>query len=249
MSKPFDPMLPGGLPLRPKKGRNVTGLNKTIPAGVTGGSVQVIDVEYEVPDFFFVDARAFTAIGTASVTWVLEIGQDNGVLTRVEIVGSPFLSYVVLARSVSLIAKVPGTASIPVNVSAIIAPAPSIDTDLFWYRSRYMNTFCAAPVLGSIELAFPATGAIPVVTTSYVVDTAPVSFGYARLGMTIYNNSTAANLKVRLGAEPTVDLYTIKMVPQSYYEVPFGYPLEVYGRWDAAEGGTNAGLVSVINLR
>lgn len=57
----------------------------------------------------------------------------------------------------------------------------------------------------------------------------------ARLGATIYNDSTAI-LYVKFGATASTTSFTVKMVADSYYEVPFGYYGIIDGVWASATG-------------
>lgn len=57
----------------------------------------------------------------------------------------------------------------------------------------------------------------------------------SRLGATIYNDSSAL-LYVKMGALASTTDYTIKLFPQSYWEVPFGYTGEIDGVWASATG-------------
>jgi len=57
----------------------------------------------------------------------------------------------------------------------------------------------------------------------------------SRLGLTIYNDSTAT-LYVKFGATASTTSYTVQMGTDDYYEVPFGYTGIVDGIWDSATG-------------
>lgn len=57
----------------------------------------------------------------------------------------------------------------------------------------------------------------------------------ARLGATIWNDSTAI-LYVKFGATASATSCTVKMVADSYYEVPFGYYGIIDGIWASANG-------------
>ena len=70
-----------------------------------------------------------------------------------------------------------------------------------------------------------------VVNTATVI--APVNAG--RRGMTLANNSTG-NVLIELGAAPTVDTYTVRLEPKSYYELPYGFTGQIQGMWDALGG-------------
>ena len=56
-----------------------------------------------------------------------------------------------------------------------------------------------------------------------------------RKGFTIHNDSSA-NLYVKFGATASLTSFTVKMVSQAYFEVPFDYTGRVDGIWDSATG-------------
>jgi hypothetical protein len=66
----------------------------------------------------------------------------------------------------------------------------------------------------------------------------------SRRGLTIYNNSVAANLFVKLGATANIgagtESYAVRIIPGGYFEVPFFYTGIVDGIWDVAEAGAEA---------
>lgn len=51
----------------------------------------------------------------------------------------------------------------------------------------------------------------------------------------IHNDSTAI-LYVKFGTTATTSSYTVKMVADAYYEVPFGYTGRIDGIWASANG-------------
>jgi hypothetical protein len=57
----------------------------------------------------------------------------------------------------------------------------------------------------------------------------------ARLGATIYNDGTA-NLFVKLGTTASTTSFTVRVLSQGYYEVPFGYTGAIDGIWSVANG-------------
>src|SRR5690606_14803827 len=57
----------------------------------------------------------------------------------------------------------------------------------------------------------------------------------ARTGASVYNDS-AAILYLKLGTTASTTSFTIKMQPESYYEVPFGYTGVLNGIWASATG-------------
>ena len=56
-----------------------------------------------------------------------------------------------------------------------------------------------------------------------------------RLGGTVYNDSTAA-MYLKLGITATNANFTVKIMPQGYYELPTGYVGRVDAIWAAANG-------------
>jgi hypothetical protein len=56
-----------------------------------------------------------------------------------------------------------------------------------------------------------------------------------RLGATIHNDSTQI-LYVKFGTTASATSYTVKMVADAYYEVPFGYTGRIDGIWASANG-------------
>lgn len=83
--------------------------------------------------------------------------------------------------------------------------------------------------------------------TSYTATTASVAASAtavtlaakdtARLGLTIFNDSTSASLCVRLGDDnASLTDFTARISPGGYYEVPNHYNGKVTGIWTAASG-------------
>lgn len=67
-----------------------------------------------------------------------------------------------------------------------------------------------------------------------------------RIGWAIQNNATT-NLFVKLGAGANIgagtESFTVRMVPNAYYELPFGYTGIIDGIWDGADA-TGEALVT-----
>jgi hypothetical protein len=57
----------------------------------------------------------------------------------------------------------------------------------------------------------------------------------ARVGATIFNDSSA-NLYIKPGTTASTTSFTVLMLPNSYYEVPFGYIGRIDGIWASATG-------------
>ena len=92
-----------------------------------------------------------------------------------------------------------------------------------------------------------ASASMPVVeaksttaTTSSVNDTASnvtiLAANANRLGATVYNDSTSI-LYLKLGATATTTDYTVKLLPDDYYEIPAKYAGIIDGIWSADASG------------
>jgi len=57
-----------------------------------------------------------------------------------------------------------------------------------------------------------------------------------RLGATIFNDSTSGFLYINLGAASSQTDFVIKLLPLTYYELPFNYTGEIDGVWSTAGG-------------
>lgn len=62
-----------------------------------------------------------------------------------------------------------------------------------------------------------------------------LSSNSARIGASIANDSTAA-LYVKFGTTASTTSYTIKLLQDDYYEVPYGYTGRIDGIWASATG-------------
>jgi len=63
----------------------------------------------------------------------------------------------------------------------------------------------------------------------------------SRLGVTIHNDSTS-NLFIILGSVASLTSFTVRLVPNAYYELPFVYTGNIDGIW--AAGGTGAARIT-----
>ena len=79
------------------------------------------------------------------------------------------------------------------------------------------------------------TSAISSVTASVSVQTL-LAANANRLGATIYNGGSK-DLWVKFGTGASASSYTVKMVKDAYYEVPYGYTGIITGIWDTSPSG------------
>lgn len=87
----------------------------------------------------------------------------------------------------------------------------------------------------TVTTARPATSVTSSVAAS-ISNTVLLPSNTARLGATIYNDSSSSLLYLKLGATATTTDFTVKMLPLSYYEVPYGYTGEIDAIWNKASG-------------
>lgn len=91
------------------------------------------------------------------------------------------------------------------------------------------------PISGSISALNSSTSATTSVAAS-ASNTTLLSANSNRLGATIFNDSTIANLFVKLGSTASLTSFTVRITPYSYYEVPFNYTGIIAGIWNVAIG-------------
>ena len=109
----------------------------------------------------------------------------------------------------------------------------------------------AVDVVSPITVTTGAGGAGTSAVTRVPTNVANVTLKAAnanRFGLTLQNNSTA-NLFLKLGATANItagtESYTVRMVANSYYEVPYGYTGIIDGIWDAADATGEAVITEV----
>lgn len=95
------------------------------------------------------------------------------------------------------------------------------------------NPLGTAPGVGQAS-----TSVVTRVATAVVTGTL-LALNTSRIGAALYNNATS-NLFIKLGATANIgagtESYTVRLVPNAYYEIPAGYTGIVDGIWDAADG-------------
>lgn len=92
---------------------------------------------------------------------------------------------------------------------------------------------------GNVIVTRPATSTVTNVSDSATNQTL-LSANTSRAGATIMNDS-AEILYVKLGTTATTADYSVAMVSNAYYEVPFGYTGRIDGIW--ANNSTGAALI------
>lgn len=95
-----------------------------------------------------------------------------------------------------------------------------------------------APISNNNRLpveGFRPTTATTSTVASSVSNVTLLSANSNRRGATIYNESTS-DLYIKLGATASLTDFTVRMIPGSYYENPYGYTGRIDGIWVSANG-------------
>lgn len=108
----------------------------------------------------------------------------------------------------------------------------------------FVSGLQGASVSGTVNIGnLPTTGTASVYgVLSSVTSVSILSANTARKGATIYNNA-GTTVFVELGTPVSTSVFTLKMVDQSYYEVPYGWTGVVAGI-----STSNAGVITVSEL-
>jgi len=155
--------------------------------------------------------------------------------------------------------------AVPVSLASttitgsVAVTGPLTDTQL--RASAVPVSLASTTITGSVAVTGPLTDAqlraTPVPTketrstanartsvAGAAADTLILASNANRLGATVYNDS-AAILYLSLGtaAASTTD-FTVKMVADAYYEVPFGYTGAIRGIWASATGNARVGEIT-----
>jgi hypothetical protein len=92
------------------------------------------------------------------------------------------------------------------------------------------------------SLLTPASSASTSLVTLLTTNTSLLASNSARKGATIQNTSALAIAHLTLGATSTLTTFTVHLIPNAYYELPYGYTGPVSAIGDVA------GAVTVTEL-
>jgi hypothetical protein len=163
---------------------------------------------------------------SGSLSWVAGVqpGAGGGGLTNSVAVTGPLTDAQLRA------AVVPVSLASTTVTGSVAVTGPLTDTQL---RATPVPTLASKP---SVVTRTSVAGAI--------VDTLILVANANRYGATVYNDSSAV-LYLALGttAASATD-YTVQMVANAYYEVPFSYTGQIRGIWSAATGTARVGEVT-----
>lgn len=81
-----------------------------------------------------------------------------------------------------------------------------------------------------------STGTQSNVSSTVTTNTTILASNSARLGASIYNESTATLFLLLGSATESATVYTLQVPPGAYYEVPANYTGIIKGHWSAANG-------------
>ena len=221
---------PGVALVHPETLRATPGMVKLVKPGQ---KVMVVDIEFPTVMVLLITGEVdpTAAAPLALVNWELNTGITQGQFGNFSIQAEKF-SRIAIARSIQLVVTNPSS-NLDAIVKCVVVPINA--------------TVSAADILGTDPVApeGPPNSSAPLFIAT---NTASVSFtgslggifapGKYR-GLTVFNSSPASrNLYLFLNSGPAAigaHQYTVMMVPNSYYEVPFGYSGDVTGIWDGVD--------------
>jgi hypothetical protein len=204
-----------------------------------GQTAQLIHIEFPLPRpmLIIVSLRDADTGGQANANVRVVTGIDRGISDD-ELRTVTGLNQAVLARSVQVTIESPANSVTPrLDVRAVLVPLDvTVPTTLFGSSSAdpgRPNDINVDSIYGTPDAAYNGVAQSAVTVTI----SSPTNNSK---GVTVYNASTA-NLFLKLWSGSGVNItndYTIRMVPNSYYETPFGFTGAINGVWDAAGAGT-----------
>jgi hypothetical protein len=105
----------------------------------------------------------------------------------------------------------------------------------------FERTQAITEIDGTVTAALPVslTATPTVVPFDDTVGIVVLAANALRLGATLFNNSDG-NMFLLLGSTATLALFTVRMVPNAYYEVPFNYRGAITAIWAVATTTGNA---------
>jgi hypothetical protein len=151
------------------------------------------------------------------------------------------------------IMRASGTVATTMAANATTTPAKArdgvaggTDTGIPSFHVRRDIPTAVTPIAGDYEMSqiddkgrqYVVTKAPTSAVTSVSGSASSVSLlasNNARVGATVYNDS-AAILYIKLGATASATSFTVKVQPEEYFEVPFGYTGAIDGIWASATG-------------
>lgn len=102
------------------------------------------------------------------------------------------------------------------------------DADKADFEANY-GLYANKLITTTVRTIGPSASVITAVTAS-TTSVALLAANPDRLGATIYNESSEA-LLLKLGVDASAQSYSRLMLPNDYYEVPFGYTGQIDGIW------------------
>lgn len=189
-----------------------------------------------------VEASALRVTIASDSTGVLSIDDNGGSLT---VDGTVAVSSVIAGTGSTNIGKAEDAAhaSGHVGVMALTVRNDNAATSFSGSNSDYTPIAADARGVLFVEESPKATPALTNVSASATSVTVLAS-NAARRGATIYNDSTEI-LYLKFGATASATSFTIKMQPDTYYEVPFVYTGVIDGIWNSASGSARVTELTV----
>lgn len=196
----------------------ITAASSTVTATVTAAGNATITVNGTYAGVSY----AFLASDDAGTTFypVQVVREDNGLVLLADTPGTN--------GKVSYLVDIPGWNQVRVAASAWTSGTANVRI------SPGGGPFVPVVSVGNL---YSGTGGATTVASTVTANTTLLAANSARIGATIFNESASAAMTVLLGAgTQSATVYTVKIAPGGYYELPFRFTGRVSGQWAAAVG-------------
>jgi hypothetical protein len=234
----------GGWPAKVTDGTNVAAVKAASTAAVAADPALVVAVSPNNTPVLPSGAATSALQGTGN-TSLSNIDGKLATLGQKAMAGSV---PVTLASDQSAVPVADGGGSLTIDATALPLPTgASTETTLSAVSTKLPATLGQKAMAASLAVTLasdqsviamrdaPATAATVASVAAAVADTTLLAANASRMGASVANASTAI-LYLKLGTGASAASYTVRMTPNAYYEVPFGYSGQINGYWAAANG-------------
>ena len=234
----------GAWPAKVTDGTNVAAVKAASTAAVAADPALVVAISPNNTPVL-PSGAATSALQTTGNTSVGNIDTKTPTLGQKAMAGSVL---VVLASDQSAVPVADGGGSLTIDATALPLPTgASTETTLSAVSTKLPATLGQKAMAASLAVTLasdqsviamrdaPATAATVASVAAAVADTTLLAANASRMGASVFNASTAI-LYLNLGTGASAASYTVRMTPNAYYEIPFGYSGQINGYWAAANG-------------
>jgi hypothetical protein len=184
-----------------------------------------------MPDVVPITAGSGTGIDTREVTFNLTGTVAKNATTTVTGTGSAFTSQLVSGDVI----RIPGGTSTEDRIVNVITTDTSLTVTVAFTTTASGQTGQRIAQRQIVQTGFASTAAVTSVASS-ATNVTLLSSSANRIGMTVYNDSTAV-LYLKYGTVASLTSFTVQMGPAAYWEMaqPI-YTGQIDGIWSAANG-------------